>query len=185
MVDKLNIASEASWAITCDIGGATCDAAFAVVKSPPEVFPIACDPLCSGGVLVVNSAFVELIREVGENLAGVPYPSKFATESARSIEWEQVQYKFDGSGDSILTVRDDFGTWENPAKTISIAGSKIMILRYATLPILDKFSSSNLYSWLTFHQVKQCGNFLKCSKTILTPKSTSLFRSWKSCHQTR
>ena len=133
---------ESTWAITCDIGGATCDTALAIIERvddvlEPQVFPISGVDSFDGGVGAVDLDFSTLItnalRRCQTDLL-LPAISVFGTELIDRAEWQRVRHAFDGSADIILTADRCLGSWKDPMGEVSVDGSTISVSRYLDFP---------------------------------------------------
>lgn len=122
-----------TWAITCDIGGATCDSALAVIRSEhtkaaPFIQSISGTGAHQGSVGYINSKLEEFLKLFFRNaeVAISAIPIKILVESA---EWELARHGFDGSTEVRFTVEEDFGKWKSPAGIGSIDGRMITLSR--------------------------------------------------------
>ncbi|RDL35946.1 uncharacterized protein BP5553_06558 [Venustampulla echinocandica] len=103
-----------TWAITCDIGGATCDTALATMNTDgtevPEVFPVLSTECSStsASVQVVDRLLHRQIMKLQGSINTEQFKD-LATQLVDSTPWKCARHAFDGSADVIFTAEQDFG----------------------------------------------------------------------------
>jgi hypothetical protein len=129
LVDHLDL-QYGTWAITCDVGGLTCDMALAVVQQDgerkvPEVFVISSRSI---GVGIIDSMFRNHLVNclVMRDLPNIN-PQSLVADLVESPEWQRARHAFDGSGDVTLTIQRDLGEWKEPNGELSVDSSKITV----------------------------------------------------------
>lgn len=133
LADHLQL-QHGTWAITCDIGGATCDTALAIVEhlGDVQIFPISGDESVACGVEHVDRDFHKIVCG-----ALTRFQTKWTKQEifemirklVNSTDWQCVRHAFDGSTNVILSVDRDFGRGEDPTVGVSVDGSTITISR--------------------------------------------------------
>ena len=126
-----------TWAITCDIGGATCDTALAIIGHvndvlKTQIFPISGDACDTYGVEALDVSFTQFLTAAMDTYptdCAKPSIKEMAENLVKGAEWERARHAFDGFSDVILTADRCLGSWKDPTGEVSIDGSKISISR--------------------------------------------------------
>lgn len=129
LVDKFQW-PESTLAITCDIGGATCDIALAIVEAKLgfNVYPIAVSGTHAVCVQKIDQLFDEIVEESLRHGVSKTLGSNLSEDTA----WSRARHSFDGSSGAVLTVHQDLGKFEDPETGISFNGSEVTISRCIT-----------------------------------------------------
>lgn len=134
LVSRLKLAV-GTWAITCDIGGATCDTALAVVQVKdgrlvPVVQHIATTYGARfGSVVSIDDAFAAALKESLPKVNSEQF-IKIKRELMEGTAWPRARHDFDGTEDVVLTAHQDLGKFDGLESGISINGFKVTIPRY-------------------------------------------------------
>lgn len=130
LVDHLGLKPN-TWALTCDIGGVTCDTALAIIdtnggRPVPQVFAISGNR--SGGVECINHYFEAMLSKSLHECRTVR-SWEVIIDVMRGAEWRHARHAFDGSSDIVLTAKSYLGRGKDSRGEVSVHGLKIVISR--------------------------------------------------------
>ena len=131
LVDHLSL-EPGNWVLSCDIGGATCDTALAIIETHegvpiPEVFDISRNR--EGGVISVDREFLNHLKKSLYECKVEMY-EEIATELIESDEWRCVRHAFDGLSESIeFTAMRDLGEQNDCDGEVWVRGCKVIVSR--------------------------------------------------------
>ncbi|KAF8855184.1 hypothetical protein BDZ45DRAFT_692771 [Acephala macrosclerotiorum] len=98
-----------TWAITCDIGGATCDTALGVIEGDPadcmaQTYPINGTGARTGSVGTIDDCFARHIAVFLRDTNIEDDPKILAQELMLGAEWERARHAFDGENMTVLSL---------------------------------------------------------------------------------